>query len=203
MTIRTAIYARASPDCPLSEDEQIDRLRTIAAERGWTVTSLFSDRPTTVRKGQERRPGERALIEAIRSGSIDKVLVWSLCRVGRSLTELVAFLETCRARGVNLYLHDQRIDTATSNGVSLLDVAPLMVHHLRQSRRSKILRGQSAARSLSIKFGRPPLSTPKVERTKQFLALGKGVREIARLTGISPASVCRIKNSMSTEVTRI
>ena len=36
-----------SPDCPLSEDEQIDRLRTIAAERGWTVASVFSDRPTT------------------------------------------------------------------------------------------------------------------------------------------------------------
>ena len=82
------------------------------------------------------------MIEAIRSGAIDKVLVWSLCRVGRSLTELVGFLETCRARGVALYLHEQQIDTATSNGVSLLDVAPLMVHHLRQSRRSKILRGR-------------------------------------------------------------
>ena len=95
------------------------------------------------------------MIEAIRSGAIDKVLVWSLCRVGRSLTELVGFLETCRARGVALYLHEQQIDTATSNGVSLLDVAPLMVHHLRQSRRSKILRGQAAARALSIRFGRP------------------------------------------------
>jgi DNA invertase Pin-like site-specific DNA recombinase len=84
MTTRTAIYVRTSPDCPLSEDEQIDRLRTIAAERGWTVTSLFGDRPTTVRKGQDRRLGELALIEAIRSGSIDKVLVWSLCRVGWS-----------------------------------------------------------------------------------------------------------------------
>ena len=203
MTIRVAIYSRSSPDCPLSEDEQIERLRTIAAERGWTVTSVCSDRPTTVRKGQDRRPGELVLTEAIHSGAIDKVLVWSLCRVGRSLTELIAFLETCRARGVNLYLHDQHIDTATSNGVSLLDVAPLMVHHLRQSRRSKILRGQSAARSLSIKFGRPSIPAPKLERAKQGLAAGKGVREIARLAGISPASVCRIKNSMSTEVTRI
>ena len=37
---------------------------------------------------------------------------------------------------------------------------------------------------------------------KQGLAAGKGVREIARLSGISPASVCRIKNSMNTEVAR-
>ena len=112
---------------------------------------LFTDRPTTVRKGQDRRPGELALIDAIRSGAIDRVLVWSLCRVGRSLTELVGFLETCRARGVAVYLHEQQIDTATSNGVSLFDVSALMAHHLRQSSRSKILRGQASARALSIR----------------------------------------------------
>ena len=203
MTTRTAIYARASPDCPLSEDEQIDRLRTIAAERGWTVEHIFTDRPTTVRKGHDRRPGEIAVIEAIRSGAIDKVLVWSLCRVGRSLTELVGFLETCRARGVAMYLHEQQIDTATSNGVSLLDVAPLMVHHLRQSRRSNILRGQASARALSIKFGRPRIAAIRVEKAKRELAAGKGVRQVARLAGISPASVSRIKTSMTGDVTRI
>ena len=53
---RVAIYSRSSPDCPLSEDEQIERLRTIAAERGWTVRSVFSDRPTAVKKDQDRRP---------------------------------------------------------------------------------------------------------------------------------------------------
>ena len=198
MTIRTAIYARTSLDCRLSEDEQIERLRTVAIERGGR-SQPFSDRPTTVRKGQERRPGELSLIEAIRSGSIDKVLVWSLCRVGRSLPELVGFLETCRARGVALYLHEQQIDTATSNGVSLLDVAPLMVHHLRQSRRSKILRGQAAARALSIRFGRPPISTTKAQRAKRELAAGKGVRQVATMAGISPASVSRIKTSMNAE----
>jgi DNA invertase Pin-like site-specific DNA recombinase len=196
---RVAIYARSSPDCPVSADEQVENLTTVAIERGWTVTHVFTDRPTTVRKGQERRPGELSLIEAIRSGSIDKVLVWSLCRVGRSLTELVGFLETCRARGVALYLHEQQIDTATSNGVSLLDVAPLMVHHLRQSRRSKILRGQAAARALSIRFGRPPISTTKAQRAKRELAAGKGVRQVAKIAGISPASVSRIRTSMNAE----
>ena len=200
---RVAIYARSSPDCPVSADEQTKHLRNVAAERDWTVTSVCSDRPTTVRKGQDRRPGEQALIEAIRSGSIDKMLVWSLCRVGRSLTELVGFLETCRAHGVALYLHEQQIDTATSNGVSRLDVARLMAHHLRQSRRSKILKGQASARALSIRFGRPPIAKQKVDRAKQFLASGKGVRQVARMAGISPASASRIKTSLNAEIARI
>ena len=203
MTIKAAIYARTSPDCLLSADEQIERLETIAIDRGWPVANVFTDRLISVRKRQDRRPGELALLDAIRSGSIDRVLVWSLCRVGRSLTELVGFLETCRARGVALYLHEQQIDTATSDGVSLLDVAPLMVHHLRQSRRSKILRGQASARALSIKFGRPQIATTTVERAKRELAAGKGVRQVARLAGISPTSASRIKTSMNGEVIRV
>ena len=65
------------------------------------------------------------------------------------------------------------------------------------------LRGQAAARALSIKFGRPPIAKPKVEKAKQFLASGKGVRQVAKIAGISPASVSRIKTSMTGDVTRI
>ena len=88
----------------------------------------------------------------------------------------------------------KRIDTETSNGMSLLDLTAMMALHLRQSRRDRILRGQAAARSLSIRFGRPPIPTAKIEKAKHFLAMGKGVREVARLAGgISPSSVSRIK----------
>ena len=76
MTIRVAIYARSSPDCPLSSEDQVERLETIAAERGWTVTQIYTDRPATTKNGST--PGELALIEAIRSGVIHKVLIWSI-----------------------------------------------------------------------------------------------------------------------------
>ena len=73
----------------------------------------------------------------------------------------------------------------------------MMALHLRQSRRDRILRGQAAARSLSIRFGRPPIPAAKIEKAKQFLAMGKGVREVARLAGgISPSSVSRIAASL-------
>ena len=64
-------------------------LTTVATERGWTVAHVFADRPTAVKKGQDRRSGELSLIEAIRSGAIDRVLVWSIDRIGKSLADLV------------------------------------------------------------------------------------------------------------------
>jgi DNA invertase Pin-like site-specific DNA recombinase len=74
-----AIYARSSPDCSLSAEQQIDELKRIAAVlRGWSVQHVFVDHPTAVKKGQDRRPGEMALIDAIRSGAVERVLVVSL-----------------------------------------------------------------------------------------------------------------------------
>ena len=160
---RVAIYARSSPDCPLTADEQIKHLTTVAIERRWTVARVFADRPTAVKNCQDRRSGELALVEAIRSGAIDRVLVWSIDRIGKSLADLIGFIETCRSAYVAVTLHDEGFDSETSNGLSLFDVSALLAHHLRQSRRDRILRGQAAARALSIRFGSGPYRSRQAE----------------------------------------
>ncbi|MGA7244193.1 MAG: recombinase family protein, partial [Terracidiphilus sp.] len=112
MPISAVIYARLSSDCPLSAEDQAASLRTVAAERGWTVTRVFIDRPTT-KKGRDWRPGQTALIEAIRSGSVERVMLYGIDRVGRTVAELVGFIEVCRSRGVALHFSTQNLDTAT------------------------------------------------------------------------------------------
>jgi DNA invertase Pin-like site-specific DNA recombinase len=196
MTIRTAIYARTSSDCPLSAEDQVQRLTTIADAHGWTVTHVFSDRPASVRKGLDRRVGEIALMDVIRGRAIDRVAIWSIDRTGRSLIELVAFLDACRTADVSVFMHEQRVDSAAPNGLPLFDMTAMLAFHVRQMRRDRILRGQAAARSLSIRFGRPPIATAKMEKAKRELASGRGVRQVARLFGISVASVSRLKNSI-------
>ena len=197
MSISAVIYARSSPDCALSAEDQAASLRTIAADNGWLVAKVLIDRPTTMNKGRDRRPGQMALLEAIRSGSVDRVMLNSIDRVGRTLAELVGFVEMCRASSVALYWHEQRLYTATSNGLSIFDLTEMMALHLRQSRRDKILRGQAAARAASVRFGRPPIPAAKVEKARHGLAAGKGVRRVARLTGILAASVSRIKSALA------
>jgi DNA invertase Pin-like site-specific DNA recombinase len=194
MTIRAAIYVRSSPDCLLTSEHQIERLTAIARERGWTVAQVFSDRPATVKK--DRRPGEAALVNLIRSGAIDRVLICSIDRIGRSLVDLVTFMEACRTAAISLWLDEQGLDTDGSKGLPLFDVTEMMAFHLRQSRRDRILRGQATARGLSIRFGRPPIAKAKVEKARVALAAGEGVRQVARLAGISAASASRLKTAL-------
>jgi DNA invertase Pin-like site-specific DNA recombinase len=185
-----AIYARTSPDCTVTAEDQVQHLKAIAADHGWTVASVFIDRLATVKK--DSRPGEAALLQAIRDGAVEKVLAYGIDRVGRSLVDLVGFWETCRVAGVGLYLHEQGLDTTVSNGLSLFDLSEMLAFHLRQARRGRILRGLAAVRGI-VRFGRPPIPATKVEKAKKALMTGKGVREAARLAGISAASVSRMK----------
>jgi DNA invertase Pin-like site-specific DNA recombinase len=189
------VYARESADCSLSIHQQVACLRAVAIEQDWTVCKVFTDGPTSARKSRERRPGETGLVETIRRGDVEKVLVHSVDRVGRSLTDLIVFVEVCRAEGVSLYLHEQGIDTATSNGLTLFYVAAMLALHVRQSRRDRILSGQAAARAASVRFGRPRIAETKIEKAKRGLAEGKGVRGAARFAGISAASVSRLKSA--------
>jgi DNA invertase Pin-like site-specific DNA recombinase len=197
MPIRAAIYGRSSPDYPLTADQQSNRLKEVADEHGWTVARIFTDRPTSIRKGLDRRTGEAALLDVIRNGEIDRVCICSVDRVGRSLAELASFLETCRSAGVSLWVDEPRIDSAASNGMSLFDLGVMMAWHLRQSRRGRILQGLAASRAMSIPCGRPRLSRSRTEKAERELAAGKGVREAARIAGISAASASRLKNAMS------
>ena len=106
MTSNVVIYARTSPDCTVSAEAQVAGLKAFAADHGWAVANVFVDHQATAKK--DRRPAEQALLEAIRGrDSVDRVLIWSIDRVGRSLVDLVGFIEACRTASIGLYLHEQ------------------------------------------------------------------------------------------------
>jgi len=196
MTDSAIIYARASAECRASIGEQVECLQGVADSQGWSVIRTFTDRPRPAKRGREQRPAEAALLNAIHAGKVSRVLLFGLDRIGRTSGELIGFLETCRVAGVEIYIHDRGIDTASCNALSLFDISALLADHLRQRRRDPILRGQAAARDANIRFGRPPMATAKVERAQREIAAGRGVRQAARLAGISAASASRIKAAM-------
>ena len=47
------------------------------------------------------------------------VMAWSVDRLGRSLQDLVAFLSELHAIGIELFLHQQDIDTTTPSGKAM------------------------------------------------------------------------------------
>jgi DNA invertase Pin-like site-specific DNA recombinase len=65
------------------------------------------------RKAGTRRPDFAALCKDAARRKLDVIMSWSVGRLGRSLTDLLEFLKDIHALRIDLYLHQQGVDTTT------------------------------------------------------------------------------------------
>ena len=73
-------------------------------------------------KGRDARPGfDQALKDATRR-RYDMLAAWSVDRLGRSVQDLVAALQELRGAGVDLFLHQQALDTSTPSGRAMFQM---------------------------------------------------------------------------------
>ncbi|MGK7871557.1 recombinase family protein, partial [Falsiroseomonas sp. E2-1-a20] len=148
-------------------------------------------------KGRAQRPGLDALLKQVTRREVDVVAAWSVCRLGRSLSDLIGLLGDLQARGVDLYLHQQALDTGTPSGRALFGMLGVFGEFERAMIRDRVMAGLDRARSANKRLGRPPMPNFKVERIRGALAEGRGVRETARLLKVSPAKVVEVRRAMS------
>jgi DNA invertase Pin-like site-specific DNA recombinase len=201
MTKRVALYARVSVDRAQTVENQLRDLQAVAVRLGWTVVAVFTDEGISGAKGRDQRPGFDALLKGVARKEFDLIAAWSVCRLGRSLQDLVAFLADVQARGVDLYLHQQALDTSTPSGRMLFQLLGVFGEFERAMIRSRVMAGLDRVRGQK-RLGRPPMPAERVEQIKAMLISGKGVRETARQTGAGTASVQRIKRSLTIEGSR-
>jgi DNA invertase Pin-like site-specific DNA recombinase len=201
MTKRVALYARVSVDRAQTVENQLRDLQAVAVRLGWTVVAVFTDEGISGAKGRDQRPGFDALLKGVARKEFDLIAAWSVCRLGRSLQDLVAFLADVQARGVDLYLHQQALDTSTPSGRMPFQLLGVFGEFERAMIRSRVMAGLDRVRGQK-RLGRPPMPTERVDQIKAMLMSGKGVRETARQTGAGTASVQRIKRSLTVEGSR-
>jgi DNA invertase Pin-like site-specific DNA recombinase len=122
---------------------------------------------------------------------------WSVDRLGRSLQELVAFLGELHAKGVDLYLHQQGIDTGTPAGKAMFQMLGVFAEFERAMIVERVKSGLARARSQGKRLGRRPVSEAVVERIRAQLATGAGILKTAKALGCGVGTVHRIKRGMA------
>jgi DNA invertase Pin-like site-specific DNA recombinase len=75
------------------------------------VASPVTDNGISSAKGRDERPGLDNHLQAVACREIDMVMAWSV--LGRSLHNLVGLLGELHGKRVDLYLHQQGLDTST------------------------------------------------------------------------------------------
>ena len=117
MSNRCVIYTRISTsDKGQTTENQLRELKKVAELKGLTIVDTYTDEGISGSKGREIRTGFDNLIKGAIRKDFDTILVWSVDRLGRSLQDLVSFLNEIHSVGCDLYIHQSGVDTSTPSG---------------------------------------------------------------------------------------
>ncbi len=176
--MNSIIYLRVSTG-DQTTDSQEHELRAYCARRGWGDLQVYSDQISGVKFV---RPGLDAVMAAVRAGKVERVVVFKLDRLGRSLPHLALILDELQRHGVALIATSQGIDTSHSNPVGRLQLGVLMAvaEFEREIIRERVNAGLAAARARGVKLGRRAGHNCTSADVKALKDRGLGVRAIAR-----------------------
>lgn len=173
-------YARVSTS---EQDEalQLDALTAAGVDRIFTDTASGST---------SSRPALDELLGQLRTG--DTVVVWRLDRLGRSLRHLIDLFAELESRGVEVRSLTESLDTSTPGGRLTFHLFAAMAQMERDLIRERTNAGLAAARARGRVGGRPTVMPPeKASTARQMKSAGADVSTIARVLGVSRASVYR------------
>ena len=193
--MRAALYLRVST-VDQTTDNQERELRAAAERMGHEVVEVYADNGISGAKGREKRPAFDKLHRDATRRKFDIVMAWSVDRLGRSLQDLVAFLSELHALGIELYLHQQGLDTTTPAGKAMFQMLGVFAEFERAMIQERVRAGMARAKVKGTKSGKP-IGRPAIHPARRaairaaYEAGGVGLRAVAAQFGVGVETVRR------------
>lgn len=151
---------------------------------------VFQEQVSSV--DRDARHELNAAMDYVRDG--DTLIVTKLDRLARSVPHLLELVETLKQKGATLRILAMDIDTGTPTGKLMVSVLGSVAAFEREIMLERQREGIAKAKAEGKYKGRKPTAMAKGAEVRQLLAEGKGATEVARLTGVSRASVYRLRS---------
>ena len=188
---RCVIYTRVSTDNQTTDNQTLE-LRKIANQKGYTIIGEYSDVMSGA-KGRDKRTGFDNLIKGATRKEFDTILVWSVDRLGRSLQDLISFLNEIHSVGCDLYIHQSGIDTQTPSGKMMFSMIGVFAEFERSMIRERVVAGQNRAKEQGKHIGRPTnLNEGLKHSIKHMKEQGVGIRKIAKELKVGIGTVYKV-----------
>jgi DNA invertase Pin-like site-specific DNA recombinase len=152
----------------------------------------YRDRGVSGAKDRNKRLQFDAMPKAANRREFDVIMSWSLDRLGRSLQHLVNFLGDMQQKGVDLYLHQQNIDTSTPSGKMMFQMVGVFAEFERAMIQERVKAGLARARKQGKVLGRPKVSETTEVDIQKLRTKGMGMLAIAKRLGIGTSVVQRV-----------
>ena len=189
---RVALYLRVSKQEQTIENQRIE-LERVAAAKGWKIVSVYKDEGVSGSFGRGVRSQYDAMLKKGVQAQHDIVMAWDVSRLSRSLTDLVQTLDELHACGIDLYLHQQAIDTTTPAGKAMFQMCGVFAEFERGILSERVKAGLNRARADGKKLGRP-IKVANIKKMLEDRSRGKTIRQIAKEQSLSVGKVHKLLN---------
>lgn len=119
MDTNVIILARVSTQ-KQSAERQINDLSELAKRKNWNVVKIISYKISGAKKNSERNDMLELhnFIDRSKSGTINKVLVTEISRLGRNTHQVLETINYLREHNISLYIQNFNIETLKEDGSS-------------------------------------------------------------------------------------
>jgi DNA invertase Pin-like site-specific DNA recombinase len=192
---RAVLYLRVSTIEQTTANQERE-LRQAAERAGWEVTKVYRDHGISGAKSRDKRPAFDALCRDATKRQFDVVMAWSVDRLGRSLQDLVTFLSELHALKVDLFLHQQGLDTTTPAGKAMFQMLGVFAEFERSIIQERVRAGLARAKGEGKVLGRPRIAADIETAVRATLANGTGMMKAAKMHRVGVGTVVRISRAI-------
>ena len=189
--MRVAIYARVSTNEQTTEN-QVRELTEWADRAGHEIVAVYDDNGISGAKGREYRKEFDKLLKGAVRREFDLVAAWSVDRLGRSLQDLIGFLQELHGAGVDLYLHQQALDTTTPSGKAMFQMMGVFAEFERSMISERVKAGLARTKAKGTRLGRPKTSPQTERQIRKLHSKGMGMLKIGKELGVGTSVVQRV-----------
>src|SRR3954452_19709993 len=149
---RAVLYLRVSTIDQTTANQERE-LREVASRMRCKIVKVYKDHGISGAKGRDKRPAFDALCRDATQRRFDLVMAWSVDRLGRSLQDLIGFLSELHSLGIDLFLHQQGIDTTTPAGKAMFQMMGVFAEFERSMIVERVRAGVARAKASGTKSG--------------------------------------------------
>jgi site-specific DNA recombinase len=155
MTVIAGIYSRISQDAEDTGDatrRQEQDCHELAKRKGWTVAEVYRDNDVSATRSKPR-PAYQRMMQDLRDGRINAVLVYDVDRLTRHPMELEEFILLADSHGVKLDNVAGNIDLSSDDGRLMARIKG----SLAKAETDKMSKRLKRQRQQHMEEGRPPV----------------------------------------------
>lgn len=143
--MKVALYPRVSTQEQVKEGysigEQIERLNKYCDAMGWDVYKVYTDAGFS--GANTDRPGLQAMIQDVKAGKVEKVVVFKLDRLSRSQLDTLYLIEKVfLANGVDFVSMNENFDTSTPFGRAMVGILAVFAQLEREQIKERMIIGK-------------------------------------------------------------